>query len=245
MSSKKVSTENILKKSPSSKKKIRRKIPSVLNRSFIEKQISELKNEATTLLEEEMLRIKKIELERCSTPNLINICEHCDHSHELSCCAYIYDKKEDVMNYASFKKSVDGSYWTSESEEDFDLNIGSTTPALFPAYTRNVSEAREVKKFNNYLPPPIVYFSQYLWPLPLLPAFLPQQNFFQNNLYFVQQPQPVYYNNYIPPQPPQVQPQYIPYHQNYYNQKGYPQQFFEIHNYIPVNYVPPTTPNWM
>jgi hypothetical protein len=36
------------------------------------------------------------------------------------------------MKYAQFKRSVDENYWTMESEEDFDLKIGKSTPFGFP-----------------------------------------------------------------------------------------------------------------
>lgn len=81
MSNKKLNTvddkfKTILKQSPSSKKRAMRN-SKALNRSFIEKQI--IKNEPD--LNEAALQIKKFELERTSTPNSINICEHCDHNH--------------------------------------------------------------------------------------------------------------------------------------------------------------------
>lgn len=78
MSSKKLSAEDekfktILKQSPKNKKRAM-KNSKALNRSFIEKQI--IKNEPN--LTEFPINY---ELERTSTPNVENICEHCWHHH--------------------------------------------------------------------------------------------------------------------------------------------------------------------
>lgn len=45
---------------------------------------------------------------------------------------YVYDDHSDIMKYAEFKQSVDENYWTMESEEDFGLKIGKSTPLGFP-----------------------------------------------------------------------------------------------------------------
>lgn len=82
MSNKKIFTEDdklkiITKQSPTKKKA--RRTSKALNKSFIEKQKLAAQNEPT--LNEAAMRIKKVELERTSTPNLVNICEHCNHLH--------------------------------------------------------------------------------------------------------------------------------------------------------------------
>lgn len=229
--------KTILKQSPSNKKKSR-KTSKALNRSFIEKQIvnSELNFNETEL------RISKVELERCSTPNLYNICEHCEHDHAKECCMYVHDKHEDIMEYSSFKQTIDENYSTMTSEEDFELKIGSTTPPGFPAYTENICERRV-----NIRQPLVFYLNHYLWPL-MMPTFLPPQhlNFHQNANYLNYVP-PVIHTNYpMPPFMPCVvnqAPLPMPYYPNY--QKPIP-QFVETHNYVPVNYLPPPrTRNWM
>lgn len=76
MSSKKLEDEKfktILKQSPSSsKKRSKTNLKALKNRKLIRKQL--FKNEAA-------MNIEEFELERTSTPNLVNICEHCDHDH--------------------------------------------------------------------------------------------------------------------------------------------------------------------
>lgn len=45
---------------------------------------------------------------------------------------YVYDKHDDIIKYSNFKQSVESNYYTAESEEDFDMKIGSSTPIGFP-----------------------------------------------------------------------------------------------------------------
>lgn len=45
---------------------------------------------------------------------------------------YVYDDHSDIMKYSQFKESVDENYWTMESDEDFGLKIGNSTPIGFP-----------------------------------------------------------------------------------------------------------------
>lgn len=57
-------------------KKKSRKSSKILNKSFVEKKIKSEPN-----LEEAAMNIQRFELERSSTPNIDNICEHCSHNH--------------------------------------------------------------------------------------------------------------------------------------------------------------------
>lgn len=66
----------IARQSAANKKKTR-KSAKILNKSFVEKNM--IKSEPN--LEEAAMNIRRFELERSSTPNIENICEHCDHNH--------------------------------------------------------------------------------------------------------------------------------------------------------------------
>lgn len=66
----------IIARHPMTRKKSK-KVSKVLNKSFVEKKM--FKSEPN--LEEAAMRIKRFELERSSTPNSENICEHCKHDH--------------------------------------------------------------------------------------------------------------------------------------------------------------------
>lgn len=77
----------IARNSTTTKKKIR-KSSKILNKSFVEKKI--VKSEPN--LEEAAMNIKRFELERSSTPNTVNICEHCKHNHAQVNCQRFFQK---------------------------------------------------------------------------------------------------------------------------------------------------------
>lgn len=112
-----------------------RKINNLLNQTFIldeRKEISEnVKNYPS--LDEAASRIPRTQLNRSSSPNSFNYCDHCIHDHNQKCCLYIHDDWSDVTRYSNFKTEVDEPYWVMNRNEDFDMTIGNTTPKFFPS----------------------------------------------------------------------------------------------------------------
>lgn len=72
-------------------------------------------------------------LNRTSSMESVNSCEHCSHNHAMKCCLYIYDDESDILRYSSFKQEIDRPYCIMTSSEDFDLQIGGVTPDSFPS----------------------------------------------------------------------------------------------------------------
>jgi hypothetical protein len=107
---------------------------SILNKTFIineRKERNENRRKYPSLTEA-ALKIPKIQLDRSSSPNSFNFCDHCSHNHNQKCCMYVHDDFSDISRYSSFKSEVDEPYWTLNTSEDFDFNIGNTTPKFFP-----------------------------------------------------------------------------------------------------------------
>lgn len=107
---------------------------NLLNKTFIlseKREIIENRRKFPSL-DEAASRILRIQLDRSSSPNIVNVCDHCRHNHAQKCCMYVYDDWSDISRYSSFKSEVDDPYWVMNTSEDFDLSIGNTTPKFFP-----------------------------------------------------------------------------------------------------------------
>ena len=76
--------------------------------------------------------LTRVLLNRTSNLEVKGICEHCAHNHAQKCCLYVYDDDSDIFKYSSFKKEIDRPYYILSTTEDFDLEIGATTPTHFP-----------------------------------------------------------------------------------------------------------------
>lgn len=113
----------------------RSQAPSVLNETFIIKKIQETTENRTNYpsLDEAASRLLRVSLDRSSSPNHFNFCDHCSHNHAQQCCMYVHDDWSDIERYANFKSEIDEPYWAINSSEDFDLSIGNTTPKYFPS----------------------------------------------------------------------------------------------------------------
>jgi hypothetical protein len=112
-----------------------------MNRSFMindRKEISENRLKYPSL-DEAASKIVKTQLERSSSPNAVNLCDHCNHNHNQKCCFYVYDDWSDVARYSIFKSEVDEPYWVMNRSEDFDMTVGNTTPKHFPCKCHQVS----------------------------------------------------------------------------------------------------------
>lgn len=133
---------------------------------------------------------------------------------------YVYDDHSDIMKYSQFKQSLDEGYWTMDTEEDFGLKIGKSTPFGFPgkflnnfwtlqilklnflAYTEGNPNVADIRTLSNFRQPPVVYLRQYFWPIFMPPIFQPplqNLNFYQNphDMKFIPQ---MVYPNYHPQQ---------------------------------------------
>ncbi|CRK92554.1 CLUMA_CG006120, isoform A [Clunio marinus] len=84
----------------------------------------------------ESLKLKKVQIHRTSDWNSTASCEHCSHQHLQNCCLYINDTQEDLEEYAAFKHEIDQPYYVMTENENFDLEIGSSTPPFFPCFSK-------------------------------------------------------------------------------------------------------------
>lgn len=126
-------SRNQIRKNLKSRRR-REQAPSALNQSLVLERFQETADDVrnSPSLDEAASRILKTSLDRSSSPNSFNFCDHCSHKHEQRCCLYVHDEWSDISRYASFKSEIDEPYWVIRSSEDFDLAVGNTTPKCFP-----------------------------------------------------------------------------------------------------------------
>ena len=91
-------------------------------------------------------------LERTSSRNLVNSCEHCSHQHARKCCLYVHDDESDIHKYAVFKAALDEPYLVESTAEDFDMRIMRTTPSHFPMSTDNNPDRLEMEMMIEQAP---------------------------------------------------------------------------------------------
>ncbi|XP_070507814.1 uncharacterized protein [Chironomus tepperi] len=179
------------------------------------------------------LKFETFQLERTSTPNHINICEHCKHSHAKECCMYVYDEQSDIMKYSLFKQSVEEPYFIVDNDDNFHMKIGSTTPKSFPTFTENNSAVADMKMYGYVKHPPLFY----VWPI-FMPQYPHMINYNPNN--FIYYP-PANIPNHVPPPAPYLNscapfPHDINTNVDYRHYNYNHQQYVGSNNFVPMNY---------
>ncbi|CAO1335482.1 unnamed protein product [Diamesa serratosioi] len=110
---------------------------------------------------------KKMKLSRTSSPSF-EFCEHCEHDHDRAdCCPFVFDKKEDLYRYSSFKKELDQPYVISDISEfeEFCKQHGRSTPWYFPISTKKCLDAEKKQPEVIVNTSPVVYIRQYCYPV--------------------------------------------------------------------------------
>lgn len=129
---------------------LKRNLRSDSNKAF---EVGKTEAVESSVLPNVFLDSQKHKLNRTSSHNCVNLCDHCIHQHGQvlsdfstftrvfnlcslflfqECCMYIYDDIADISRYAYFKKELDEAYYVTSNSEDFDMMIGNTTPRHFP-----------------------------------------------------------------------------------------------------------------
>lgn len=93
----------------------------------------------------------RVELQRTSGHNPINLCEHCSHQHSRACCMYVFDSPSDIEQYAIFKAEVDKPYHIFTDNDDFNMRLGQVTPQWFPSKTPADPELMESFSYYTFL----------------------------------------------------------------------------------------------
>ncbi|CRK92555.1 CLUMA_CG006118, isoform A [Clunio marinus] len=150
----------------------------------------------------ESLRIK-VRIDRTSDWNSTASCEHCSHQHLQNCCLYVNDTQEDLEEYAAFKHEIDQPYYVMTENENFDLEIGSSTPPFFPCFSRALNDIPESDNQRN-LQQDYQQVQHCFYQVPnMVPAYVPLPHFHA--------PTPIYMNCYPMPN---IHPghAYVPYY---------------------------------